>query len=185
MIVFTVLFSVDFPLNAYKIMIAIMKLTNLDIIDTENFLNSVFTFKVEAPSINAIFSEAGYESSNFIIELGPIFIIIFGSLCLYLCQLLLLLATRNCRENCLTRRLRKRISVSVIVVRFLIESCIEIGLVALIGIVMVEKQRFDYFQDGLSVVLAFIALICLGLAPIYLLKVGKRYIYKPLSLSEH
>lgn len=48
MIVLTVLFSVDMPSNCYRIMIAIMKLTNLDVIDTEAFLNSIFTFKSEA-----------------------------------------------------------------------------------------------------------------------------------------
>ena len=86
MIMFTVLFSCNFPLNASKIMIAIMKLTNLDIIDTESILTAMWNFKVETDSISPIFEEAGYESSNFIIELGPLFLIICFSTLIYLCK---------------------------------------------------------------------------------------------------
>ena len=63
-------------------MTAIMRLTNLDVVNTEPFLTSLFTFRSEAEPLSEIFNEAGYESSNFIIELGLLFCIIvfFGVL---------------------------------------------------------------------------------------------------------
>ena len=67
-----------------------MKLTNLDVINTENLLNSVFEFEHEAPPYNKSFEEAGYESTNFIIELGTIFIIGCLSLLFYLIRMILL-----------------------------------------------------------------------------------------------
>ena len=79
MIVLTVLFSVNMPPNCYKVMIAIMKLTNLDIFPTESFLQDVFSFKAETSSLNAVFEQAGYESSNFVMELGALTIIITGT----------------------------------------------------------------------------------------------------------
>ena len=80
----TVLLSVTMPVNCYRIMIAIMKLTNLDVLDSGPLLESIFTFKSETPPLNAIFEEAGYETSNFILELGPLFVIIVVSTILYL-----------------------------------------------------------------------------------------------------
>ena len=47
MTVLTVLFSVEMPVNCYRIMIEIMKLTNLDVINTQEYIDKIFTFKVE------------------------------------------------------------------------------------------------------------------------------------------
>ena len=55
MIVLTVLFSGDMPENAKQILIDIMKLTNLDIINSEDLLNSIFAFKAEASPLNERF----------------------------------------------------------------------------------------------------------------------------------
>ena len=184
MIMFTVLFSISFPLNCSKIMIAIMKLTNLDVIDTETILNAIWTFKIEAAPISAVFEEAGYQSSNFIIELGPLFFIISASILFYLAKLLLIYLLRDCGKNCLTNRIRRRISLSVIVVRFLCESCIEVGLVALISARMFEKERFSFFQDGFAMILAFIAVVCLLITPFYLIHVGKKLLFRPAILTE-
>ena len=60
MIVISVLFAVNFPLNGYEILIAIMKLTNLDIIPTEDLLEQMFDFHVDAPAFSQKFEEAGY-----------------------------------------------------------------------------------------------------------------------------
>ena len=142
MIVLTVLFAINMPSNCYRIMIAIMKLTNLDIVETEDILNQIFTFHVETKPISAVFKEAGYESSNFIIELGPLFLIICISSIIYLLRMILLKLVEKCGDNCLTRKLQNRIQLSVIIVRFLLESCIELGLVALIATVMVSFVIF-------------------------------------------
>lgn len=115
-------------------MIQVMKLTNLDVIETEDFLENLFTFKAPSGALNPVFEEAGYESSNFIIELGPLFILICISTTIYLLRFLLLRVLRRWgSDNCCTRRLRFRLQLIAIIVRFLIESCIELGLVAMIA----------------------------------------------------
>ena len=122
-----------------------MKLTNLDVIDTENFLNSIFTFKAETLPRNQLFEDAGYQSSNFIIELGPIFIIAIAATLFYICRVSLIRSTKKCGDNKFTRCISLKTSIKVVIVRFLIESCIELGLVALISVVMINKESFGYF----------------------------------------
>ena len=75
-------------------------------------------------------------------------------------------------------------SARIYVVRFLIESCIELGLVALIAIVMVNEDRFNYFQDAFAIILAFVTVICLAIAPFYLFHVGRVLVDRPLVLTE-
>ena len=120
-------------------MIAIMKLTNLDVIETESFLDGIFTFKSEFEARNENFEDSGYESSNFIIELGPIFIILVAAALILGCRGCLEFSTRKCPDNTFTSCVRFKTSGKVIVVRFLIESCIELGLVALIAVIMVSS----------------------------------------------
>ena len=139
MIVLTVLLNVIMPQNSSRIMIAIMKLTNLDVIETESFLNGIFTFKSEFEPRNENFEDSGYESSNFIIELGPIFIILVVATLILGCRSCLEFSTRKCPDNTFTRCVKFKTSAKVIVVRFLIESCIELGLVALIAVIMVSS----------------------------------------------
>lgn len=89
-------------------MIDIMRLTNLDVIETEDFLTSIFTFKSEAEPLNATFESAGYQSSNFIIELGLIFIIIVAfSFFLAVRFCLIKVVAKACQrsDNCIKRRL--------------------------------------------------------------------------------
>ena len=106
MIMFTVLLSVDYPVNCFQIMIAIMKLTNLDVINTQTYIEAIFTFKVETEPFDGKFEEAGYESSNFILELGTLFFIISASVFLYLVRKLCQVMTQPCGKNCLTDRVR-------------------------------------------------------------------------------
>ena len=96
MIMLTVLLAIEMPSNCYRIMIAIMKLTNLDVIDTGPLIESIFTFKSEYPPLNEIFAEAGYETSNYIIELNALFVIIVISTIIYLIRRGLLILTEKC-----------------------------------------------------------------------------------------
>jgi len=74
----------------------------------------------------------------------------------------------------------------VIIVRFLMESCNEMGLAALITILMSRGQdRWYYFSDGLDIVMAWCALICLSLAPFFVYHYGRRLIYRRLGMLEH
>ena len=70
------------------------------------------------------------------------------------------------------------------VIRFLIESCIEMGLVALISVKSMEGEQFQYFWDGLAIVLAYLALLCLFFTPFYLLYAAWQLIWRSFILGE-
>ena len=95
---------------------------------------------------------------------------------IYLIKEALERATVRFKDNICTRKLRIRIGTLGIIIRFLIEACIEMGLVALIALIKLQSDRFSSFQDGLAIVLAVLALISLIFAPIYLLKLSKKYV---------
>ena len=89
----TVLFSVKMPVNCYQVMISIMKLTNLDIIPVEDLIQSFFNFQVDTSPLSDVFEEAGYESSNFLMELGALLVIMICSVLLYILRFIILLVT--------------------------------------------------------------------------------------------
>ena len=91
--------------------------------------------------------------------------------------------TRPCEDNKFTRRIRGKLLISVSIVRFLYESCIEVGIVALSALKMISKDQFNYFQDAMCVVLAGITVCGLIFTPIYLNYVGKRLVNTPLYLT--
>ena len=55
---------------------------------------------------------------------------------------LLQLVTIKCSENFLTRRLRNKGQFMSVITRFLLESCIEVGLSAIICIIMIDGETF-------------------------------------------
>ena len=79
MIVLMVLFNVSMPVNAYSILIEIMKITNLDVIDTNWLLDKLINLTY-MPTFSLKFEEAGYDTTNFLIELGPLLFFILASL---------------------------------------------------------------------------------------------------------
>jgi len=56
-----------------------MKMTNLDLIETEGAFKKMFDFRETEP-FNDRLLDAGYESSNFFIECGALFFIVLGFL---------------------------------------------------------------------------------------------------------
>ena len=84
MITLTALFTGNMPQNCKRIMIEIMHFTNLDVIDCTDAIRAVFSFRAEPGPINQNFDQAGYESSNFILGLGLLFIILVLSSGLWL-----------------------------------------------------------------------------------------------------
>ena len=89
------------------------------------------------------FAEAGYESSNFIELIGMIFFIALAFVAFVILRALARLVTNSCNANCLTRRIRSKINLNVIIMRFSLEGCIEIGLSATISIIMVSKIKLS------------------------------------------
>ena len=70
------------------------------------------------------------------------------------------------------------------VVRFLIEGCVKLGLVALITIRTADNTRLENAADTVDIIFAYICIICLCLAPLYMLYVGRRLVYRPLGMTD-
>lgn len=76
LIVLTVLYNLNMPDLCFKMLVEIMKLTNLDLIDVEPVLVMIFGEFHETDPFNEKFGNAGYDSTNFILECGPLFLLI-------------------------------------------------------------------------------------------------------------
>ena len=92
----------------------------------------------ELAPFNLVFQEVGYDTTNFLIELGPLFFIILGSIFFYLTLALLRRLIKKRGDNCVTRRIRKKINFHVIAIRFVLESCIELMIIAMICVLKVS-----------------------------------------------
>ena len=168
MIVLTVLFSVSMPVNAQTILIEIMKLTNLDIIET-NWLTDKLINLTYWPAFLLTFEEVGYDTTNFIIELGPLLYIILASALYAIVKSLLTYLLRNSQsKNCLVQRIQKKLNYRGAIIRFFIEGCIELGLIAMICVIRLDYKNWTTWQDSLSTICAFLTLIALFFAPIKL-----------------
>ena len=90
----------------------------------------------------------------------------------------------GCEINCLTKILRKPVNTIVVVVRFLMESCNEMGLAALITISVAGSERWSRFSESIDLLLAWVLLICLVAAPFFVYYYGWRLINKPDGMTE-
>ena len=115
------------------------------------------------------FEDAGYEQSNFIQLIGSIFFII----ALFFTWNLLLLSCRLCArkysDNRLKRWLHRPTQNKIIIIRFLLEGCIELGLSAMIQVIMTDEVDFSSINETITYSLAILTLIELVTAPIFLI----------------
>ena len=95
LIMLTVCFNLRTPVNVQKTEIQILGLVSFDVFDTGKLYKKIFQFnETMTPPYTDKFAEASMESSNFILELGPVFIIeifyllvvAFHPVMLYLCK---------------------------------------------------------------------------------------------------
>lgn len=186
------LFNIDIPVNSYNVMELTLKFCAMDFFQTEIAFEAIFDFR-ETKVFNEVnnergegyskYAEAGYDSSNFFLLLGPLFFIaIFYGVYLAL-KKLLKLATRTCSDNFFTRKIRKSEQIMIFLTRFLLEGCIEIGLSAIITVLMLEKENFDDFWEAVSTIFAFVSLLALALAPIYFHRITRQYLQSKLDSS--
>ena len=182
MIVLTALFSVMMPANCEEIMFMIMKLTNLDIFGTESLIVSIFGFKDTEP-FNKQFYLAGFESSNFFIELGPIMFLIFGFVVMCLLKKILSYVVLEILgpDNAVTRLIFRPIPLRITILRFFLEGCIDMGLVAMICTMKTKLENFDSFWGSVAQIMAYICLLCLFCAPIYMGYLTNRFLKDPES----
>ena len=144
-----------------------MQIVNLDIVDTRDLLDSFLTLKDLSPFC-MLFEEAGYDTSNFIIELGSVFFIIIGTVLYFGGKALLKIAVRNCEENWIVRKIRGQIHYTAGVIRFFLEGCLELGFIAMLCVKMITAENFSTFTESLSICFAFVTLACLVVAPVKL-----------------
>ena len=100
-IVLTVLFMLDIPINAEMIMILILEMCSLEFLPTETIFKYMHSFRETNPFASKIdengedtskFAAAGYENSNYWQLLGPIFFIIA-------CFILFAILKQICRRS--------------------------------------------------------------------------------------
>ena len=158
-----------------------MKLTNLALVDTDSSINMLFNLdeSISEP-LNDRFEEAGYDSTNFFILLGLVFYLLMFFIIWNILILLMQKCTRN-MNNCLTKRLRKKRRVRKTILIFLLESCSELSISALICIRSISMDKFNSFSEGLSTLCACFTMIFLVVLPFYLMKFMKRHHHETLS----
>ena len=129
-------------------MTTVMKLCAAEFISTDSAFEYIFEFReteVFQSRINAdgdeksAYANAGYDSSIFFVLLGPIFFILIFDVFLKTFKRILRLMTCRRGENCFTRYLRKRSHYLLFSIRFVLESCLETGLSAMICVLMIKK----------------------------------------------
>lgn len=162
MIMLTALFVIALPSNAQTLMFSLLRMSNLDIMKTEELHRNLFGATEQEP-FNAIFDTAGYETTNFFIESGTLVFVFVTFILFTALKALLRFATRKCGKNCLTKRLRKREHLNVSIVRFLLEGCLDLGLVSTIALL---KWHGNFsFAEFTAIVL----LVVLFITPFYIL----------------
>ena len=121
----------------------------MDFFETEPKFQSIFDFRPTQPFMTQTFingeekssyADAGYESTNFVLNLSPLLMIVLAYLVYLIVKKLLQVSTKCCSANCLTRFLRQDNMYSIVIVRFLLESCLEICLSAMITVYSVSKH---------------------------------------------
>ena len=84
-VMLTTLFVIHLPKNTQMIMVRIFKLVSFDFMHTEPMLYRIFNFRETDSFMTTEFSngektskfaDAGYDSSNFWLMLGPVFLMI-------------------------------------------------------------------------------------------------------------
>ena len=127
----------------------------MDFFGTEAMFQSIFNFReteafMTQTYINgekkSSYADAGYESTNFVLNLSPLLMIVLAYLVYLIVKKLLQISTKCCSANCLTRFLRQDNLYSIVIVRFLLESCLEICLSAMITVYSVSKNLSNSYS---------------------------------------
>ena len=193
-IVFTALFNINVPENAMTLMTAILQLAALDFIEIDQVL-TFLEFRETEPFFQqsydngeqySKFEDAGYESSVFFLNLGAIILVILIFIAYVIVKKifqLLFSICKGCTKNCIGRALTSKIDYSVVILRFLLESCLELGLSALITTLMYDSSNYDSFWEAVSTSCAFLSLLALAIAPFYYLWIIMKYLRE--TRNEH
>lgn len=160
----------------FDVLIRIMKLTNLDLINVDFIFEAMFAFRETGP-YNETFELAGYDTIIFFVEMGPLFFLVL----IYLVWMPIRRLIRWCGEktsgrNCLTRWMRKKQNVKIVIVRFFFEGCVEVGLSTFICISKITKDNFKEPWESISTGFALIIALIFLFFPIYLKRAKRIYL---------
>ena len=140
-IVLFVLLDVQrFPYNAQQVLIAIAKIVAFELIDTEELYADIFGFG-ETESVNDVFEEAEYDGSNYIQRLGMPFLLIMGFLFYLLNYFIMKKIVKKCDiKNKRVLTFVEDKNFKLIVIRFLLEGCIDISMSVSIALIFVSTS---------------------------------------------
>ena len=175
MIVITALFDLYTPTNANIIMVSILQLTAYDFYQTEELYGEVLGLK-QGSSLNPIFENCGFDGSNFIIGIGPLFItyIIFP-LYVLIHRIFRYFFKDQVSYSWVNKFLEEK-NYTQAVLFFLVESCLEIGLTGLISLkIRSTEENFGNFWNTVSTLLAIISVAGLIASPIYFMYASYKY----------
>lgn len=73
----------------------------------------------------------------------------------------------------------------VITVRFLMETCIELGIAAMITIRIADSERWNYSSERADLLFAYLTIVLLVITPFVVYHYGRRLVYRSLGMYEH
>ena len=169
LILLLMIFTVLLPQNVIDLGETVIQFVTFDFTlgQAEETLQSIFNFK-ESDPINAIFNDAGYSTSNFILGAGSLLFLLAGFAIFVLLKFILNLVTKNCDQNCFTKVMRKKIHYNLIIVRFLLEGCLELSLLATISLLNSDNWDYESIQETISQILAISIVVILVLLIFYI-----------------
>ena len=133
----TVLFNLKTPSNVKSILVKMLKLSNFDLYKTETIYTQVFGF-LNTEAFNQLFESAGFDTTNFIIGIGPIFISVIVFPVWRMVQLIMRWIL-HC-SFIPSRIKRKPKPWFVVANEFIRVVCLEFSLSALISLKMTPKE---------------------------------------------
>ena len=110
--------------------------------------------------------------------LGPVFFVIILFVVITMLKRLMMLMMKRCGQspNCFAKRVFRVVEYRTVITRFLLETCVEIGISATICLSMVEKASFENFWEAFMTSTAGVSILCLIVAPIYHIRITRVYL---------
>ena len=122
-----IIYNCLLPENMLVILAEVNKACNFDFYNTETMYETLFGFE-ETESFSQKFEEAGFEGSNFINQIGPVFIfIVLFPMWILIRSLVGRICAKQCTHKCCQSTFIHEIAYLPIFITFMHESCIGIG----------------------------------------------------------
>jgi hypothetical protein len=173
-IVLTVLFNLKTPVNAQNIEVMILQMVSFDVIRTSALLTKVFKFENEkTPPLNFIFEQAGYDTSNFILGMGPLFIAEVGYVLVFICLPIMNYICSK-EKNKFAIWLRTIVPFQMLF-RFYLEGTLELALNTLITFRKMDGKFWTTWQLCFSNLWAAANLVFLIVMPVLTLLITLKF----------